>query len=375
MNKKQTDKKDVRDYANGYFKSTKDYHLNFEESIGDDDFVSSGSMIMDSEVGGGFLAGLLRFCGGNECGKTSEALQIMYEMLSDHKGSRGLYIQAEGRLGVKMRDRSGVKFVYDPQDWEDGTCLVFQCNIYDVVFDFVRGILKNNPNKTRFCIIFDSMDGLVPKGDLEKSSSEAAKVAAGALLSSDFLKRVSLAMGKFGHLCIMISQIRATIKGQYDGIDPNNQTNSSGANALLHYPNWIIEFQRQFNKDKILEKQDQQISDTNKALGHYVKAKICKSDNETSGRIVKYPVKYGRKGGKSIWIEREIVNLLLSWGFFTKGGSWFAVEPELMEFIEGGGFKFPEKIQGISKIYALLEDDEKLTKHLRTFVEKNILNA
>jgi predicted ATP-dependent serine protease len=103
---------DVRDFAAGLMKSNKQHHLNFEESVEEDDFVSSGSMIMDSEIGGGFLSGLLRFTGGNECGKTSEALQIMHEMLSDHKGSRGLYVQAEGRLGKKMRERSGVNFVY-----------------------------------------------------------------------------------------------------------------------------------------------------------------------------------------------------------------------------------------------------------------------
>jgi hypothetical protein len=375
-NKKQEKTKaDVRDFASGFMKSNKEHHLNFEESIAEDDFISSGSMIMDSEIGGGFLAGLLRFCGGNECGKTSEALQVMYEMLDSQENSRGLFIQAEGRLGKKMKARSGVKFVYDVSEWVDGTCLVLQSNIYDFVFDFIRGIMSNNPNKTRFCMIIDSMDSLIPKDDAKKSTSEANKVAGGALLSSDFLRRVSLGMGKFGHLCILISQVRSTIKGQYESLDPNSTTSASGAHALSHYPNWVFEFERQFQKDKILEKPDQQMSDTNKGIGHYVKARVRKSDNETTGRLIKYPIKYGRNGGKSVWIEREIVDLLLSWGFFSKSGSWFAVEEELSEYIKSGGFEFPDKIQGMNKIYTILEDSEKLTLHLRKFVEKNILSA
>ncbi len=136
--KQEKTKADVRDFASGFMKSNKEHHLNFEESIAEDDFISSGSMIMDSEIGGGFLAGLLRFCGGNECGKTSEALQVMYEMLDSQENSRGLFIQAEGRLGKKMKARSGVKFVYDVSEWVDGTCLVLQSNIYDFVFDFIR---------------------------------------------------------------------------------------------------------------------------------------------------------------------------------------------------------------------------------------------
>lgn len=373
--KQEKTKADVRDFASGFMKSNKEHHLNFEESIAEDDFISSGSMIMDSEIGGGFLAGLLRFCGGNECGKTSEALQVMYEMLNTQENSRGLFIQAEGRLGKKMKARSGVKFVYDVSEWVDGTCLVLQSNIYDFVFDFIRGIMSNNPNKTRFCMIIDSMDSLIPKDDAKKSTSEANKVAGGALLSSDFLRRVSLGMGKFGHLCILISQVRSTIKGQYESLDPNSTTSASGAHALSHYPNWVFEFERQFQKDKILEKPDQQMSDTNKGIGHYVKARVRKSDNETTGRLIKYPIKYGRNGGKSVWIEREIVDLLLSWGFFSKSGSWFAVEEELAEYIKSGGFEFPDKIQGMNKIYTILEDSEELTLHLRKFVEKNILSA
>lgn len=373
--KQEKTKADVRDFASGFMKSNKEHHLNFEESIAEDDFISSGSMIMDSEIGGGFLAGLLRFCGGNECGKTSEALQVMYEMLNTQENSRGLFIQAEGRLGKKMKARSGVEFVYDVAEWVDGTCLVLQSNIYDFVFDFIRGIMSNNPNKTRFCMIIDSMDSLIPKDDAKKSTSEANKVAGGALLSSDFLRRVSLGMGKFGHLCILISQVRSTIKGQYESLDPNSTTSASGAHALSHYPNWVFEFERQFQKDKILEKPDQQMSDTNKGIGHYVKARVRKSDNETTGRLIKYPIKYGRNGGKSVWIEREIVDLLLSWGFFSKSGSWFAVEEELAEYIKSGGFEFPDKIQGMNKIYTILEDSEKLTLHLRKFVEKNILSA
>lgn len=373
--KEEPKKADVATFAANFMQSNKQDHLNFEESIADDSFVSSGSMIMDSEIGGGFVSGLLRFTGGNECGKTSEALQIMYEMLTNQEGSRGLYIQAEGRLGPKMRARSGVKFVYQAEEWVDGTCLVLQSNVYNLVFDFIRGIMKNNPNKTRFCMIIDSMDGLVSKEDIDKTTSEANKVAAGALLSSDFLRRVSLGMGKFGHLCIMISQVRTAIKGQYEGADPNNQTSASGSNAQLHYPNWILEFQRQFSKDKILENPAAQMSDSNKAVGHYVKAKICKSDNETSGRIIRYPVKYGRQGGKSVWIEREIVDLLLSWEFISKKGSWFKAEEELFKYITEGGFEFPESIQGINKIYDLLESDESLTKYLRKFVEQNILHV
>ena len=311
-----------------FMKANKDYHFNFEETAASYS-VSTGSLILDNFIGGGLGAGLQRFTGCNEGGKTNEALQVMRNMLNSVDKTKGLYIKAEGRLSVEIQKRSGLKFVSHPDDWELGTCLVWECNIYDVVFDGLRSLLKNNPDKERLCIVIDSMDGLLPKSDLEKSTSDAAKVAAGASLTSDFLKRVSLGMSKFGHMCIMVSQVRSTIKtNQYAPSDPNNQTNSSGGNAALHYPDWIINFEKRNQSDLILQDPKARPSPENPIIGHYAKVHIQKSTNESTGMRVRYPIKHGRTDGKSIWIEREVIEMLLMWKYIEKAGSWFSYKEE-----------------------------------------------
>ena len=361
------------EYTKQFFKSNKDYHYNLEESA-EDYVVSSGSMILDSYLGGGFSSGVHRFVGANEGGKTNEALHVMFNMLNSVKNSKGLFIKAEGRLSKDIQQRSGLKFVFDPEQWETGTCLVFECNIFDVVFDFLRGLLRNNPDKEKFCIVLDSMDGLLPKAELEKQTSDAAKVAAGALMTSDFLKRISLGMSKFGHLCILISQVRSRIDvNPYAKGDPNNQTNSSGGNAALHYPDWILEFQKQNKSDKILEKPTQQITPDNKIYGHLAKVLICKSTNENTGQTVKYPIKHGRIGGRSIWVEREIAEMLLMWGFIEKSASWFTVDQEVINYVTEHGGEIKEKLQGMNAIYDFLEQNEKECGILKTFVKERIL--
>jgi len=362
------------DYAKEFLKSNKEYHYNLESTV-EDYLVSSGSMILDSYLGGGFSSGMHRFIGANEGGKTNEALHVMLNMLNTVDNTKGLYIKAEGRLSKDIRHRSGLTFVFSAEEWVAGTCLVFECNVYDVVFDFLRGLLKNNSDKEKFCIVIDSMDGLLPKAELEKSTSDAAKVAAGALMSSDFLKRVSLGMSKFGHMCIMISQVRAKVDiNPYAKGDPNNQTNSSGGNALLHYPDWILEFQKQNKSDKILEKPNQQITPENKIYGHMAKILICKSTNESTGQTVKYPIKHGRSNGKSIWIEREVVEMLMMWGLIEKAGSWFAIDPEVKAYVESNGLTIKDKFQGMQSIYEFLEEDEAMTKVLVNFVKENFLS-
>jgi RecA/RadA recombinase len=372
--KKSKNLNSSKEYTEAYFKSNQEYHLNFEEAA-EQYVVSSGSMILDKVLGGGFGSGLHRFIGANEGGKTNEALHVMHNMMRDVKNSKGLFVMAEGRLSEDIRNRAGIKFVNNPEDWVTGTCLVWECNITDTVVDFLRGLLKNNHDQEKFCIIIDSMDGLISKEDLEKSSSDARKVAGGALMCSDFLRRVSLGMSKFGHMCIMISQVRSSINvSQYAKADPNNQTNSSGGNAILHYPDWILQFLKQNKSDKILEKPNEQITPDNKIYGHLAKVAILKSTNESTGQVVSYPIKHGRMNGKSIWIEREIVEMLLMWGYLEKAGAWIKLDEELKGYLTSKKIDFKDSYQGSRAFYEFLENDEKVTSLLADFVRDNILN-
>jgi len=370
---KMKKKSGSKDYTEAFLKSNRDYHYNLEEGA-EPYLVSSGSMILDHVLGGGFGSGLHRFIGANEGGKTNEALHVMHNMLKTVENSKGLFVMAEGRLSQEIKDRAGIKFVQSAEDWDVGTCLVLECHIMDTMIDFLRGLLKNNPDKEKFCIVIDSMDGLITKEDLEKGSSDARKVAGGALMTSDFLKRVSLGMSKFGHMCIMISQVRSSITtSMYAKQDPNNQTDSSGGNAILHYPDWILQFKKQNKGDKILEKPTEQITPDNKIYGHNAKVMILKSTNEATGQIVTYPIKHGRKNGRSIWLEREVVDMLLMWGYLEKSGAWIKLDDKVKTYLSDNKIETKDSYQGIKAVYEFLESDEKITSLLVDFVKENIL--
>lgn len=350
-----------------YFESNKEHHFNFEEFRGDYK-VSSGSKILDSYIAGGFGSGLLRFVGPTEAGKTAESLVIQKNFLDTVGESKGIYVKAEGRLSEKMRERSGIKFVTDPKEWELGTTLIFECNIYEVVFDWLRELIKNE-KKIRYHIVIDSMDGLIPESALKKSTADAAKIAAGATMTSDFLKRTNLGLAKRGHQCIMMGQVRAEIKDQYAPKDRNKLGGASGGNAAVHFPDWVFEFMRPSQKgDWILPDPEKPPGVDNKPLGRMAKVKFWKSTNDTTGMVISYPIRFGRSGKASIWTEREIVDLLLSWGFIKKKASWLSFDEELAG--EVGEFK----IQGMDALYAHLEKEQDLVKKLDKFVSDNILD-
>jgi len=198
------------DRLKAFLKDNKEDHYNFEEETYYK--VSSGSLNLDFVMGGGFSPGLHRFLGMNEGGKTSEALEVMRNFLKTIPNSRGVLIKAEGRLSKEIQDRSGLEYVTDPDQWNDGNCFVFESNIFETVSELMLELVKNNPENKKYLFILDSVDGLMPKNDASKSLSDATKVAGGAVISSVLMKKMSIALAKRGHMAIFISQVRSDIK-------------------------------------------------------------------------------------------------------------------------------------------------------------------
>lgn len=350
-------------FLKSFLKNNKEYHYNFEEEI--DYKVSSGSLRMDFELGGGFGPGLHRFVGMNEGGKTSESLEVMKNFLNTQEKSKGFFIKAEGRLSPEMRLRSGINFVFSEDDWVEGTCFVFESNVYETVLEVMKMLILNNDDGNKYCFVLDSLDGLITKDDLNKSFEDAHKVAGGALLGAKFMQRMSISLAKRGHMAIFISQVRADIKLDPYSKAPVRQTSATGGNALLHFANFILEFQPRFKKDIILEDSTKPVCpDKNPMLGHLVSIAVKKSPNEKTNYTLNYPIKYGRQGGNSVWVEREIIDMLYLWGYINKKGAWISVEEEFINILKDNKFDFPEKIQGDSKLNNHLEENPNMVKFL-----------
>lgn len=346
-----------------FLKNNKEDHFNFEEEIYYK--VSTGSLNLDIATGGGLCPGLHRFLGMNEGGKTSEALEVAKNFLSSVKSSRALLFKAEGRLSKEIQQRSGIKFVTDPEKWDDGTCFVFESNIFETVSELMKDLIQNNDENKRYIFILDSVDGLMTKGDSQKSLTEATKVAGGAVISSMLMKKISLALSKRGHMAIFISQVRSDIKlDPYAANKEVRQTTATGGNALLHFANWILEFEPRYNKDLILEKPNEKYDPIkNKIIGHNVKIAIKKSTNESTNSKIQYPIKYGRKDGSSVWKEYEIIDQILSWEFATAKGAWVTFSDEVIEELKKQNLELKKQHQGIDNLRLYLEENKLITDY------------
>jgi RecA/RadA recombinase len=373
---KETEEKKITssEILDSFLKQNSEDHYNFEETV--DYKVSSGSLQLDLQLGGGFGPGLHRFVGMNEGGKTSEALEVMKNFLFEIPNSKGFYIKAEGRLSPEMQKRSGIKFVFSAEEWVVGTCFVFESNIYETVVNAMRQLVSKNEEAIKFCFLLDAVDGLIAKNDMDKSFEESAKVAGGAVIAATFMKKLSIALAKRGHMAIFISQVRADIKLDPYSKAPIRQTSATGGNALLHFANWILEFEPRFKGDLILKNAGDKSIDLEKnpPIGHWAKVTVKKSPNEKTNLTIPYPIRYGRTGGKSIWIEKEIVDLLLAWELVNKSGAWFSPSEDFLQLLAENSLTFPPKIQGEASLFKSVEEDSALLKFLIEYFRKMISN-
>ena len=345
-----------KNILSSHLKDNKDSHYNFEDEQVFQ--VSTGSILLDSELGGALeVPAIVRFTGVSGGGKTSSALLIMNNFLKTVPNSKGFLVKAEGRLNSNVKKISGVNFVDDPQKWDNGTCFVLRSNIYENIATLILELIKNNPENTRYYFLIDSMDALISKNDLSKGFEDSAKVAAGAVLTSNFLRRIMLPLSTFGHICGLISQVRSNVQiNPYAKSDPK-LTNSSGGNALQHYADWIFEFQPRYKSDQILE--------GDKIIGHWSKILLRKTTNEKDGVEVTYPIRHGRSDGKSVWMEYEIADMLIQWGFAKKSGAWINFDQGLIKDIkEDTDQNMPEKIQGMDQLRTFLEENNKICIYL-----------
>lgn len=346
--------------AMAFLKQNKNDHYNFEPN--NYYKIPSSSLNLNVELNGGMPPGAHRAVGINSGGKTSCSLDFMLNFLKLDKNNKGVYFKCEGRLSPEMQARSGIKFTNNPDEW-DNNCLIIESNVYEVVFGFIRDLIINNPTKTKYFFIIDSMDNMGKRDDLAKPLEEAGQVAGGALLTSVFLKKTSLALEKRGHVLIFISQVREEIKlNQYQASTPR-QGKSSGGHAVEHNSSIVMDFLPRFQDDLIRETSDK----NSKIIGHMCKVCLVKTDNEKNQVKLSYPIKYGRTGGTSVWKEREIFDQLIMWGKLKKTAeksSWLSFSEDIVKELRAIDKEFPEKIQGEDKVSEYLESNPKVTDYL-----------
>ena len=348
-------------------KDNQKYHYNFHE--GDDYKIPSGSLNLDIALGGGLPSGAHRFTGINEGGKTSCAMAFArnFQKMFKKEGMI-IYIKSEGRFSPEMIERCGIDT--DPEKF-----FVFDCNVFEKVFELIRELVFNNEHGKKYMFIIDSVDALCRVNDIDKPFAESEQVAGGALITSVFLKKMVLPITKMGHTMILTSQVRVEVATNPYASRGGPKVKQAGGNAIKHYANFILEFEERYTSDMIFKNPTAtKLDDKGEPIGHYCKIKFRKSVNEKTGSSVRYPIKYGQKEGKSVWRAREILDMLYLFNLIDKKGAWISVSEDLIKELADQKLEINEKFQGEQRLIDFLEENEKLSDFLYEDF-KNLTNA
>ena len=334
--------------------------------------ISTGSLTLDLEMGGGVPNSIVRCAGESETGKSSFALNVAKIFLQE-KNRRAIYFLSDKDLSETLIARCGVKFVDDVEKWEDGTCYIVRTNVYEMVLNTINTLVKDRQTSKSYLFILDSMDNLAPKAKLEvEDFSDVNRLGGTGAISAHFFQCYNILLPRLGHTVIMISQFRDTINASQRQAPIHKQMSTSGGRAIEHAVSWAFEFLPALNsKDDMFWEAEPYKS---KKIGHNCIIQFKKTTNEKTGNKVKYPIVYNRLDGNSIWIEREIFNILLLNGQIKAKASWLEISDFLLEEIHKIDKDFPPKIQGEDKFVTLLMEKPKLSQYLYKMAKETLLN-
>ncbi|RHZ35577.1 recombinase RecA [endosymbiont GvMRE of Glomus versiforme] len=316
---------------------TKEYGEGIITTLGKSKFkdqptLSTGSIILDREIGGGYPFGkIVEIYGENASGKTTLALHAVREC--QKLGKQTVWFDIENALNVKHAQNIGVDidklFVLHPEYGEQA---------FKLLIHFI--------NKGAGIIVIDSLAPLIPielLGDFDKQV-----IGAYARMINNGLRQINHEMTNRETVIIFINQLRNKIS---TGFFMGNPKTTTGGVALTYYASLRIELK---NKKEKIEKEGEYI-------GMKFWAQIIKNRSITSFLSSKENkeklIEVMFKGG--IQKEREIIDLATEINIIQKSGNWYSYEEKKL----GNGKE--------NAVDYLLENPELYQEILKNVIEKS----
>lgn len=331
--------------------NTKDFVTSFRKEFGEDSIFllgederladikvrSSGSLLLDLAMGGGFAQGRLSLLQGAEkAGKSSIAYMAIAEAQKNEEDKETAIIDLENGFSPDWAQKLGVDL---------DKLMIMQPDTHaEKVYDMIEYMLKSK----RFSIIvLDSVDGLIPKEEFEETDwDKESRVGGTAKINSKAMRKIvnSGLLRESETSLIFIQQLRDKIGGFSLYGTP---TTTSGGRSLRHASTHTLEvaigdfFTKGTGKDK-------------KYFGQQIRVKVAKNKIAPPFRQATIDIYYEHgvdKVAELIAVSKEIGVLQgTNWLTFTN-----PLTGEIMVDGEGNDLKW----NGIKKTQEVLMEDIK----------------
>lgn len=279
--------------------------------------------------GGMPIGKVIEFFGEEHGGKTTTALDIIanYQQMDDAR--QVLYVDAENTLDSEWAKKIGVDvdnmIVFSPTSQSA-----------EEVFQFVINAVESG--EVGLWVI-DSLPALSSAQELDKTMEEKTYAGISGPLSV-FSRKIEKLCKQYSCTGIGINQVRDDLNAQWAGA-----IKTPGGKAWKHF----CCVRMQFSKGKYIDENGNDMSSKAESpAGNYiimsmVKNKSCPPTRRTGYYTINY--EYG------VDYLKDLIDVALKYGIIEKAGAWFSIiDMETGELIE--------KLQGQSRVYDYLEDEE-----------------
>lgn len=256
------------------------------------DRVSSGSLLLDKALGGGYALGrLVEIMGGESSSKTTLAIHACREI--QDRGKAVGYIDTEQAMDLDYVASIGV-------DLSPEKFILSQAETAEMALTIMKRMLDCEEIGI---VVLDSIAALVPKARIDGNVGDQVIALTARLLSAE-LPIIAQKAKRNNTLVICINQYRSNIGGF---MGPTNVT--PGGQAMKFYASQRIETARIGNKQE---------GDEVSAIR--VKATIKKNKVAPPFRKAELTVRFGI----GIDVLQEILDLAVEQELIKKAGSWYS---------------------------------------------------
>lgn len=290
------------------------------KSLGEARFVRSGSIVLDSILGGGIPEGVFILWSAEPgCGKSTGALHISSVYCS--LGKRVLYLDYEGGVNKSQIDGIGLsQYLYDPVTNPDGSFMLYKTQTFKDAEKILDEVLSDID-----LVVIDSCTAMLTE-KVKGSSSEDVLPGVDSRVMSVFLKKYKAETVRKGASWILINQLRTKIS--FMG---NTGDVEAGGNALKFFTDIRLMMKKSYQGD--LEREEDTAAGKQKVpFGAMCTIKALKNRYERPN----IPLQLAIIFGKGIDNNYAYMDYLMQNGYIKKSGAWFSIK-----------FKdYEEKLQG-----------------------------
>ena len=225
-------------------------------------FISSGCVLLDCALGGGYALGrVANIVGDRSTAKTALATEALINFMRQYPDGAAAYCESEAAFDSKYAEAMGLDVDKVQFRGEDDPIVTVEQFIKDIE-QFIDDRIKD---KHPGIYVLDSLDALSDDAEMEREIGKATYGMAKAKLLSEFFRKTARKLENTKVLLLIVSQVRDNI-----GVAFGEKYKRSGGKALDFYCSQVLWLAKVKSLKKTIKKVE-------RTYGVVVKAQVRKN--------------------------------------------------------------------------------------------------